>query len=411
MEGYERVMPALSEKVLTVSMLLSLFFLPGVQTNCHSTHMGINITAPKHINALSGSCLLIPCSFTDHKQMKIDEREKTSGIWIRSTVWVTNYPRLVVYNSSWSKNKYEMKMIGNLSEKNCTTVFSNTHSSHTDRYFFSIENGLLRSFAICDPVLLIIKDSAWSPKIEISGDVKENDSITVTCSALTPCPYSPPELTLNLQPNLPRQMERNTDGTFTSTIQQNITLSYKYDGYNIICSARYPVNAGKPNKKPDKGSMTKFTLFFSYAPKETSATIISSVDDSLKLRCSSRANPPVSVFTWFKNTTNGAMKVAEGENYGVQVTEGGIYYCAATNDVGSQISPEIHLSVKEKEKEKEKVIEPTRKVIERKGAESSQVEITLIVAVGVVILICLLKVVMWFVKIKNPTPPQSPVTD
>ncbi|XP_014838099.1 PREDICTED: myelin-associated glycoprotein-like [Poecilia mexicana] len=343
-------MAALSENVLTVSVLLSVFFLPGVQTDCQSTHKGINIIAPKHINALSGSCLLIPCSFTDHKEMKVDGKRKPSGIWIRSTVWVTSYPRLVVYNSSWSKNKYEMKMIGDLSEKNCTTVFSNIHPSHTDRYFFSIENGLLRSFAVCDPVLLIIKDSAWSPRIDISGVVKENNSVTVTCSALTPCPYSPPELALNLQPNPHRQMERNTDGTFTTTIQQNITLSYRYDGYNIICSARYPVNGGKHNNKPDKGAMAKFTLFFSYAPKETSASISSSVDNWVKLHCSCRANPPVSVFTWFKNSTNGAMKVAEGENYGVQVTEEGIYYCAATNDVGSQTSPEIHLSVNQKGK-------------------------------------------------------------
>ncbi|XP_043960719.1 myelin-associated glycoprotein-like [Gambusia affinis] len=400
MEGYNRVTAALSENVLTVSVLISVFLLPGVQTECHSTHKGINITAPKHINALSGSCLLIPCSFTDQKEMKVDGRMKTSGIWIRSTVWVASYPRLVVYNSSWSKNKYEMKMIGNLREKNCTTVFSNIHPSHTDRYFFSIENGLLKSFAVCDPVLLIIRDSPWRPRLQISGDVKENNSVTVTCSAPTPCPQAPPELTLNLQPNPLRQMERNTDGTFITTIQQNVTLSYRYEGYNIICSARYPVNAGKHNKSPNKGAKTKFTVSFSYAPKETSAFISSSVDNWVKLRCSSRANPPISVFTWFKNTSDGAMKIAEGESYGFRVTEEGIYYCAAMNDVGSQTSPEISLTVKDKG------IEPTHKAIERKGAESSQIQISVVAAVSILILVCLLKVVMWFLKTKTPTPPQ-----
>ncbi|XP_027861664.1 uncharacterized protein LOC114137233 [Xiphophorus couchianus] len=237
--------------------------------------------------------------------------------------------------------------------------------------------------------------------------MKEKNSVTVTCSALTPCPQSPPGLTWNLQPNPHRQMERNKDGTFTTTIQQNITLSYRYDGYNIICSARYPVNAGKHNKKSNKGAKTKFTLSFSYGPKETSASISSSVANWVKLRCSSRANPPVSIFTWFKKTSNGALKVGEGENYGLHVTEEEAYYCAAMNDVGSQTSPEIHLTVKEKG------IEPTHKVVERKGAESSQIQISVVVAVSIFIVVCLLKIIMWFVKVKSPTPTQvnTPLSD
>ncbi|XP_014875297.1 uncharacterized protein LOC106938001 [Poecilia latipinna] len=144
--------------------------------------------------------------------------------------------------------------------------------------------------------------SGWSPRIEISGDVKEKNSVTVTCSALTPCPYSPPGLTLNLQPNPHRQMERNTDGTFTTTIQQKITLSDSNDVSNITCSARYPVNGGK-----HKTANTEVTLSVSYAPKSTSAF------NWVELNCSSRASPPISCITWSKNSTYKAMIVAEGD--------------------------------------------------------------------------------------------------
>ncbi|XP_016531156.1 sialic acid-binding Ig-like lectin 7 isoform X1 [Poecilia formosa] len=350
MEGCSSEMAAFSQNMLTVSVLLSVFFLPGVQTGCKNKDPLFFITAPKEMEALSGSCLLIPCSFREKPGEKFDNKRETFGVWIKSDSAFGNNPNNVVYNSSRSQNSYAVNISGNLREKNCTSVFYNVNSSQTNRYFFRIENRPFLGTASCDPVNITVRDSAWSPRIEISGVVKENNSVTVTCSALTPCPYSPPQLALNLQPNPHRQMERNTDGTFTTTIQQNITLSYRYDGYNIICSARYPVNGGKHNNKPDKGAMAKFTLFFSYAPKETSASISSSEDNWVKLHCSCRANPPVRVFTWFKNSTNGAMKVAEGENYGVQVTEEGIYYCAATNDVGSQTSPEIHLSVNQKGK-------------------------------------------------------------
>ncbi|XP_014838096.1 PREDICTED: sialic acid-binding Ig-like lectin 7 [Poecilia mexicana] len=393
MEGYKRVMAALSENVLTVSMLLCVFFLSGVQTACHSTHKGINITAPRHLDSLSGSCLLIPCSFTDDKTMKFDSRRKTFGIWIKTSIFIVAYPQNIVHNSSWSKSKYGINIIGSMSEKNCTTVFSHMIQSYRGKYFFRVESGPFRSIATCDPVHVTVKDSAWSPRIEISGDVKEKNSVTIMCSALTPCPQSPPGLTFNLQPNPHRQMQKNKDGTFTTTIQQKITLSEIHDGYNIICFARYPVAGGK-----HKTANTEVTLSVSYAPKNTSAFISLTKGRWVELHCSSRAKPPVRVFTWFENTTSGAMKVGEGENYGVQVTEGKTYYCVATNDVGSQTSPEIRLIDPVIE------IELSNQVLGRKGIESSKVQIPILTALGVMMLVCLFKIIIWFHKKRSETP-------
>uniref|UniRef100_A0A087Y4A1 Ig-like domain-containing protein n=1 Tax=Poecilia formosa TaxID=48698 RepID=A0A087Y4A1_POEFO len=291
-----------------------------------STHKGINITAPRHLDSLSGSCLLIPCSFTDDKTMKFDSRKYSSQ-------------QQLVKKQIWNQHNWKSEI-----------------QSYRGKYFFRVESGPFRSIATCDPVhcdlffifiichlLMLSVSLKWnqsavkcvcdSPRIEISGDVKEKNSVTIMCSALTPCPQSPPGLTFNLQPNPHRQMQKNKDGTFTTTIQQNITLSEIHDGYNIICFARYPVAGGK-----HKTANAEVTLSVSYAPKNTSAFISLTKGRWVELRCSSRAKPPVRVFTWFENTTTGAMKAGEGENYGVQVTEGKTYYCVATNDVGSQTS-------------------------------------------------------------------------
>ncbi|PWA25684.1 hypothetical protein CCH79_00001328 [Gambusia affinis] len=62
------------------------------------------------------------------------------------------------------------------------------------------------------------------------------------------------------------------------------------------------------------------------------------------MTCSSSAKPPVSLFTWFRNSTNGKMQVAKGDVYGFNITEEGIYHCVATNDLGNQTSPEVHLT-------------------------------------------------------------------
>ncbi|MEQ2256677.1 hypothetical protein ILYODFUR_026476 [Ilyodon furcidens] len=156
---------------------------------------------------------------------------------------------------------------------------------YKDRYFFRVENGPFIATACDDSLQINVTDSPWSPSINISGDdLKEHQSVTITCSALTPCPHSPPELTWNLQQDSHRQTEKNTDGTFTTKIQENITLSDTHDGYNIRCSARYPVNGG------NKTAETNVTLSVSYAPRNTSASIrpsgLVSAGSWVELNCS-----------------------------------------------------------------------------------------------------------------------------
>ncbi|XP_075308837.1 sialic acid-binding Ig-like lectin 13 [Odontesthes bonariensis] len=214
------------------------------------------------MEALSGSCLQIPCSFTTD-QTTFNNRGTIYGVWIKNDHRFAKNPNNVVFNSSKSDNIYQMKITGNLSQKNCTTLFSDLNTSHIDRYFFRIENGPFRVTACDDPLNIRVKDSAWSPRIKISGELKEKESVTITCSALTPCPHSPPELTWNLQQHSHRQIEENTEGTFTAKIQETIPLSDTHDGYTISCSVRYPVNAGKDVKTAE----TEVTLSVSYIPK------------------------------------------------------------------------------------------------------------------------------------------------
>ncbi|KAM8823599.1 cell adhesion molecule 3-like isoform 2-T5 [Spinachia spinachia] len=243
-----------SVRMVTAIVLQSVFFLSGDSESCHEI-TALFITAPKEMEALTGSCLQIPCNFRDKS------------------------------------------------------------------------------------------DSPPKPSIEISGDVKEKESVSISCSASTPCPHSPPQLTWNLQPDSHYTMEENTDRTFTTKIQKNITVSHEQDGFIITCSARYPVNGGEDVKTSEEGR----TLSVSYAPKDTSASISPSgrvsAGSRVNLTCSSRAKPPVSRFTWFKTSRDEPVKVSEGDFYSFNVTDGGVYYCVATNQLGNQTSSEIHLSI------------------------------------------------------------------
>ncbi|GLD45684.1 sialoadhesin-like protein, partial [Lates japonicus] len=242
-----------------------------------------------------------------------------------------------------------MNITGNLSQNYCTTLFYNVTSDHTGTYyFFRLEGNPFRASAVCDHLDITVKDSPWNPTIKISGELREKESLNITCSALTPCPHSPPKLTWSLRQESDNKLEENKDRTFTAIIQETIILSDKHDGYNITCSAGYPVNEGQGVKI--KTAEDKITLSVSYAPKDTSASISPSVLEPVgglvNLTCSSRANPPVSNFTWFKKSRYEPMNISREGVFSFFATEGGAYFCVATNDVGNQMSKDIYLTIK-----------------------------------------------------------------
>ncbi|XP_014835536.1 PREDICTED: sialic acid-binding Ig-like lectin 12, partial [Poecilia mexicana] len=208
----------------------------------------------------------------------------------------------------------------------------------TIEQFWSTFKQIFILYNECDLNLIQLPDSPWRPSINVSSDLKEHQSVTVTCSAFTPCPHSPPELTWNLQQDSLRQTEKNTDGTFTTKIQENITLSDTHNGYNICCSARYPVIGGS------KTAGTEVTLSVSYAPRNTSASIspsgLVSAGSRMELSCSSRAKPPPR-FTWFWISKHGDMNVSVGQIYSFCAAEEGEFYCVATNDLGSETSSRL----------------------------------------------------------------------
>ncbi|XP_034562513.1 sialic acid-binding Ig-like lectin 7 [Notolabrus celidotus] len=331
--------------MMIANFFLSVLFVSGAHTACPEK-AGLSIAAPKTVQALSGSCLQIPCNFAATSGEETDSTGNISGVWIKSDPRFAINPDNVVFNSSRRINNYTMNLTGNLREKNCTTLFSNVLTSYTDTYFFRIESSTFSATSSCDPLHITVKDSPRSPRIEISGNLKEEESVTITCSALTPCPHAPPKLTWSLQRDSLNNMEENTDGTFTTQIQESITLSEHHDGYNITCSATYPVNEGRDVRTSEE---TK-TLSVSYAPKNTSVSIspsgLVSAGTLVNLTCSSRAKPPVSRFTWFRISNNRPVMVSEGESYSLNVTEGGVYYCVATSDLGEGKSSDIHLHIK-----------------------------------------------------------------
>ncbi|CAK6951912.1 Hypothetical predicted protein [Scomber scombrus] len=305
-----RLMAALSTNMLTVNMLLSVFFLPGALPACPEDS-DLFITAPRNMKALSGSCLQIPCNFSAKVAEAFNGSRTTFGVWMKRDHKFKTYPKDVIFNSSQAVNPYPMKITGNLNEKNCTTLFYNLTTTYTNRYFFRVENEQFRKTAICYPLQITVTDSPPSPTIEISGELKEKESVTITCSAFTPCPHSPPKLTWNLQQDAHNKIEENTDRTFTTKIQKTITLSDKQDGYTITCSSIYSVNEGQNVKSTEE----KVTLNVSCHGKLADVYIIVKAVGIVMLVST------VVIFEWWIRTRHSTKPVKDSAENGCRVFE------------------------------------------------------------------------------------------
>lgn len=122
---------------------------------CHQKS-NLFITTPKEMKALTGSCLQIPCSFSVKP-----EQQSVSGQTIG--MWLINYQlrgktiHKAIFYCNKEHNFYPMHLTGNLSQKNCTTVFSKLALHHTDTYFFRIQSNTFSATAICNPLQITVQ--------------------------------------------------------------------------------------------------------------------------------------------------------------------------------------------------------------------------------------------------------------
>ncbi|XP_033841478.2 B-cell receptor CD22-like [Periophthalmus magnuspinnatus] len=324
-----------------IQMILILLLSSGADGCDRPNHLSIKTPSP--MEALSGSCLWIPCTYEDLSQEEeINTADPVTGIWFKGVLEYSTSSQYTFSVSGDSTKSYPMNITGNLKNKSCTTMFYNLSKNHNDTYYFRVENSGFRATAVCDSLQIKVRDSPWSPTIEVSGKQTETEVVTITCSAVTPCPHAPPQLPWDLHQGTAHITE--TNGTFTTKITQNITLTDAHDGLMIKCNAAYPVSGGF-KKKAD----SNVTLSVSYGPKNTSVEVSPSgslsAGQSVTLSCSSRAKPPVHHFTWFRHSSQGPANVSQGHTYSFNICEGGDYYCVASNTHGNGTSPDITLQI------------------------------------------------------------------
>ncbi|KAL6482156.1 hypothetical protein MHYP_G00102360 [Metynnis hypsauchen] len=169
----------------------------------------------------------------------------------------------------------------------------------------------------------VLIDVAYPPKnitlsINPSGEIVKRISVTLTCSS----DGNPP---VNIYIWFKGSTLVGEGKTY------NIPNIRSEDSGEYICWSR--------NDHGERNS-TAVQINVLYPPKSVSVSISPSGEivegSSVTLTCSSDGNPPVKIYTWFKE--GGTSSVGSGQNYSIiNITAGhtGLYYCEAQNDHGA----------------------------------------------------------------------------
>ncbi|KAL7845256.1 hypothetical protein AOLI_G00234480 [Acnodon oligacanthus] len=158
-----------------------------------------------------------------------------------------------------------------------------------------------------------------SVSISPSGEIVEGSSVTLTCSS----DGNPP-------------VKNYTWFKGSTPVEAGKTYSIpnirSEDSGEYTCQSR--------NDHGQRNS-TAVQLNVLYPPKNVSTSISSSghilVGFSVNLTCSSDGNPPVKIYTWFKE--GGSSPVGSGHSY--RPLQSGSYYCEARNHLGDQRSDPV----------------------------------------------------------------------
>nr|XP_055046783.1 sialic acid-binding Ig-like lectin 7 [Misgurnus anguillicaudatus] len=303
------------------------------------------INLPEKIEALSGSCVIINCTFTINNKYDNDLTDSAVGVWLKDG---TDYQRNVVFNSSNSKLPLKGNITGNLKNKDCTTIFYDVTLNHKGRFMFRIEGTLRYTYE--QYVSIDVSDSPPNPtvqmfkdqmKVEVHKEVLEGSSMCLRCSAKTLCSSSPPTLTwsstdrLHLNESSRLQLDQQKQTEIISDL--NFTATHFQHGVTFICTITYQI------KQRNTTAQNNITLRVQYAPENTSVSVFPSNSvlegSSVTLICSSDGNPAVFNYTWYRENGGQLEELQTGYNLTFNVndhTHTGRYYCQAKNKHGTQ---------------------------------------------------------------------------
>ncbi|XP_065136647.1 uncharacterized protein [Paramisgurnus dabryanus] len=157
------------------------------------------VRMPKEIHGLSGSCLVIPCSYSYTSYPPTYTRRVVWYQWVSSGYPIVCDPLYPDYVIDEFKGKTYIYRPTN-SDWDCSLLIKSVDPSHNEEKLYAWidpENIGWRTYEFYDVTSTIFVDTdPRQPTINIYGGATTGDSITVACFTYHTCPYSKPNIIL-----------------------------------------------------------------------------------------------------------------------------------------------------------------------------------------------------------------------
>ncbi|XP_053289583.1 B-cell receptor CD22 [Pleuronectes platessa] len=195
------------------------------------------------------------------------------------------------------------------------------------------------------PVCIQVLYPPTEPKLSMSSEVKEGQTITINCTAESFPQSTLTLMRINTNPQSSKITENNRYSRPINSLYNKINVTSADAGW-YFCHAL--------NTQGSKDSEQK-ELVVKYSPKHVTVQANQGLEVkenvSLTLSCSAESNPPVSSVTWRKTTDGREEIIQQTQTQTFRVnsaspSDSGLYSCEATNDIGSGKSQPAEVKVR-----------------------------------------------------------------
>ncbi|XP_071376404.1 myelin-associated glycoprotein-like [Centroberyx affinis] len=287
------------------------------------------VTLPSRVSALTGSCVVVPCSFTHPTS-----HTPRDASWYLYSKIPRNYP--LVYSSARPKAVEEhfrgrTKLLGNVPNGTCTLLITDVTAQHNGEAIYPwIDDAGFKFYQ--KVVTLVVSGTATKPAMTVSEELVAGGAVRVSCEVSHSCPLAPPSLSFGKHRG--EVAVRNADegdGRWRSLSTITFTAKAEDHGKAVGCTVTHP---GGQTATGDT------VLNVSYSPKSANVSADKSVvqvGTNVSLACTSDANPPASSFIWY-SLKDGLLTALNHSAETITVTvldpDENIFHCTAVNTLG-----------------------------------------------------------------------------
>lgn len=298
---------------------------------------------PRDISAMTNSCVVIPCSFMYPSAVR--PYRGTHGIWYFGQPYPQLFPPVVFKSRTdivHESYKGRTKLLGDLSQKNCTLQINNILTEHSGRYYFRADLGGANIYTYPDFTELKVLDQ---PNIDVPAEIVSDESLDLTCYAPDNCPDMSPEIHWMYTDYLPEPLFTTdyVEDSNTAVLASTLTFTPRpiHNGQLLGCRVHYPNTSFVYERL--------ISLDIKYAPRTVWVNVSQEVmeGNSVILHCDVDSNPAPRISWLFGDEELMSDTASNASLYLESLTpeQEGVYTCVGDNGYGV-MNTSLYLAVR-----------------------------------------------------------------